>query len=462
MGNEPKVVWELAAELGEGPVWVQRDEALWFVDIKQRQIHRYEPASGGKRSFEAPEEVGFILPAERGGFVVGLKSGLYHFDEMSDAFDLIVEVEPDKPNNRLNDGVVDPAGRLWFGTMDNEERAKSGAFYCFADNRLTPTGIDGIAITNGPAVSPDGRILYFVDTLKGTIEAADIRDDGSLAGRRPFAQVDPKNGHPDGPTIDSNGYVWVSLYGGWEDSSLFASRRSRRAHSLPGSQYHQDRFWRSRSAHRLRHHRAPVADDRRDCRAATDWRPVRVASRRARSAMSPRSLLILRPIRIYRGSSADHRSPVWKLENLVRAGFQYTLGVLAALGFEGSFFPPTAMPWAKVWSMSPTALSDRVAICAASAGVRVTRSKSQAAPVRHGTGVRVSRRLSFQGSVPTLSPVCERHHVRLFRASGKAGLVCDQSSKRKGLHPSICSSSFPRVSCTSFCTRKKLITAHTP
>jgi sugar lactone lactonase YvrE len=216
MGNEPKVVWDLAAELGEGPVWVQRDEALWFVDIKQHQIHRYEPASGGKRSWEAPEQVGFILPAERGGFVVGLQSGLYHFDELGGAFDLIVEVEPDKPGNRLNDGVVDPAGRLWFGTMDNNEKAKSGAFHCFADNRLRPTGIDGIAITNGPAVSPDGRILYFVDTLKGTLEAADIRDDGSLGGRRLFARIDPKDGHPDGPTVDSNGYVWISLYAGWE------------------------------------------------------------------------------------------------------------------------------------------------------------------------------------------------------------------------------------------------------
>lgn len=216
MGNEPKVVWDLAAELGEGPVWVQRDEALWFVDIKQHQIHRYEPASGGKRSWEAPEQVGFILPAERGGFVVGLQSGLYHFDELGGAFDLIVEVEPDKPGNRLNDGVVDPAGRLWFGTMDDNEKAKSGAFYCFADNRLRPTGIDGIAITNGPAVSPDGRILYFVDTLKGTLEAADIRDDGSLGGRRLFARIDPKDGHPDGPTVDSNGYVWISLYAGWE------------------------------------------------------------------------------------------------------------------------------------------------------------------------------------------------------------------------------------------------------
>jgi sugar lactone lactonase YvrE len=216
MATQPKVAWELAAELGEGPVWVERDRALWFVDIKKHQINRLDPASGAKRSWQAPAQVGFILPAERGGFIAGLQSGLYHFDERSGEFALIVEVEPGKPDNRLNDGVVDPAGRLWFGTMDNHEKAKSGAFYCFADGQLKPTGISGISITNGPAVSPDGRILYFVDTLKGTLEAADIGNDGSLANRRPFARIDPKEGHPDGPTIDSEGCVWISLYAGWE------------------------------------------------------------------------------------------------------------------------------------------------------------------------------------------------------------------------------------------------------
>ena len=216
MGSEPKLVWKLAAELGEGPVWVERDRALWFVDIKKQQVHRYDPASGAKDSWSAPEQVGFIVPAERGGFVAGLQSGLHHFDERSGAFELIVEVEPDKPGNRLNDGVVDPHGRLWFGTMDNAERAKSGAFYCFADGRLRSTGLDGIAITNGPAVSPDGRILYFVDTLKGTIEAADIGEDGSLGERRAFVRIDPKHGHPDGPTVDGEGCIWISLYAGWE------------------------------------------------------------------------------------------------------------------------------------------------------------------------------------------------------------------------------------------------------
>jgi sugar lactone lactonase YvrE len=100
--------------------------------------------------------------------------------------------------------------------MDNKEKAKSGAFYCFADGKVTATGIDDIAITNGPAVSPDGRLLYLVDTLKGTIEVADIGDDGSLDNRRPFTRIEKSDGHPDGPTIDSNGYLWISLYAGWE------------------------------------------------------------------------------------------------------------------------------------------------------------------------------------------------------------------------------------------------------
>lgn len=216
MQTGPRVVWHLEAELGEGPVWVERDSALWFVDIKKQKIHRYDPSNGEKRSWDAPEQIGFILPAQRGGFVVGLQSGLAHFDDESGTFDLITEVEPDLPDNRLNDGAVDPSGRLWFGTMDNNEKAKSGAFYCFADGQVKKTGIKNIAITNGPTISPDGGILYFVDTLKGTIEAADIGEDGSLANRRTFAKIDPRNGHPDGPTIDSDGNLWISLYAGWE------------------------------------------------------------------------------------------------------------------------------------------------------------------------------------------------------------------------------------------------------
>jgi len=137
MTGAPSPVWDLKAELCEGPVWTVRDEAIWFVDIKKQQIHRYEPRTAARRSWDAPEQVGFILPAEDGGFVAGLQSGLYRFDETSGDFQLLVKVETDLPNNRLNDGVTDPSGRLWFGTMDNGEMAKSGAFYSYFEGQLS-------------------------------------------------------------------------------------------------------------------------------------------------------------------------------------------------------------------------------------------------------------------------------------------------------------------------------------
>lgn len=216
MAVEPSLALELEAQLGEGPVWVERDRALWFVDIKSQLVHRFDPRSRALESWKAPEQVSFIFPAERGGFIAGLQSGIFHFDETDGSFELVAEVEKEKPGNRLNDGVVDPEGRLWFGTMDNKEKAKSGAFYSFVDGRVQPTELQGIAITNGPTVSPDGRLLYFVNTLKGTIEQADIRGDGSLGERRPFVRIDPREGHPDGPTTDSEGCVWIALYAGWE------------------------------------------------------------------------------------------------------------------------------------------------------------------------------------------------------------------------------------------------------
>lgn len=216
MASEPRLVWDLEAELGEGPVWVERDQALWFTDIKRRKVHRYAPATGEQRSWDSPEQIGFVLPRQSGGFVAGLQSGLHHFDEASGTFELSEKVEPDLPGNRLNDGVVDPAGRLWFGTMDDGETSKSGAFYCYDRGRVIHSGISGIAITNGPAISPDGRILYWVDTRLGRIYACDIAQDGSLGPSRDFAVIAGNEGHPDGPTIDSEGCLWISLYAGWE------------------------------------------------------------------------------------------------------------------------------------------------------------------------------------------------------------------------------------------------------
>ena len=205
-------VWPLAAELGEGPVW--HGAALWFVDIKGRKIHRFDPAGGETKSWDAPSAPGFIAPLAGGGWVAGLKTGLHRFDPDTGVFTLLATVEAPELDNRINDGSVDPAGRVWFGTMHDPETAPRGALYRY-DRRGLARFDDGICITNGPAASPDGRTLYHTDTLAKTIHAYDLAAKGDLANRRDFATIEAGAGHPDGSTVDAEGCVWVALWGGW-------------------------------------------------------------------------------------------------------------------------------------------------------------------------------------------------------------------------------------------------------
>ena len=233
---QPVCVWDLKATLGEGPVWSAHDGAVWFVDIKQSQVHRYDAATGAHRSYAAPDPCGFLAPKQGGGFIVGCKSGLYDFDPLSGDFAFRAAIEPGFPDNRLNDGYVDHQGRLWFGSMHDPEERPTGKLY-----RLDARGLklmdDDYVITNGPAVSPDGKTLYHNDTLKKIIYAFDLSPDGEISGKRVFARLDADesadvssapcylhemetrkahgDGYMDGPVVDSAGNVWNALFFGW-------------------------------------------------------------------------------------------------------------------------------------------------------------------------------------------------------------------------------------------------------
>lgn len=231
--NLPVCIWNLKATLGEGPVWRAAENALWFVDIKQKKVHRFDAATGETRSFDAPSEPGFLAPVRGGGFVVGCKGGLYRFDEAG-GFTFLSHVEPAHLDNRLNDGFVDHQGRLWFGSMHDPEENPTGKLYRF-DRRGLKVMDEDYVITNGPTISPDGRTLYHNDTLKKHIYAFDLDEAGEIAGKRLFAQLDvgqkvetagevcyapdPQSPHGDGyfdgPVVDSQGNVWVSLFFGW-------------------------------------------------------------------------------------------------------------------------------------------------------------------------------------------------------------------------------------------------------
>lgn len=201
--------------MGEGPFWSAVEGALWFVDILSERIHRFDPLTGGGRSWSAPGKVSFVLPGETGGLVVGLPGVIVQFQPETGNFDTLARVEDNYPGNRLNDACVDGGGCLWFGTMDDAAKAKTGALYRWGDE-AAPVQVDsGYCISNGPAFSPDGRHLYVTDTLDRVIYRFEVDAGGRLHGKTLFIRFTAADGHPDGTTIDAEGHLWVAFYGGW-------------------------------------------------------------------------------------------------------------------------------------------------------------------------------------------------------------------------------------------------------
>jgi xylono-1,5-lactonase len=206
-----ELVWDVQAELGEGPVWDPERRSVWFVDIKGRRLHRYGHDDGGKESWPAPDQIGFALPAEDGSLICGVRGGLHRFDPARGDFALFQPVEADRPQNRLNDGFVAPDGALWFGSMDDSETQRTGALYRWFRGELERRD-DGYGVTNGPCLSPDGATLYHHDTLEKTVLAFDHRE-GVLSNRRVFAVTE--DGYADGPSMDAEGVLHVGLFNGW-------------------------------------------------------------------------------------------------------------------------------------------------------------------------------------------------------------------------------------------------------
>lgn len=208
-------VWPLKASLGEGPFWSASEKALWFVDIFGKQIHRFEPNTGHSRSWVAPGKVSFVLPESLESFLVGLPGAVARFHSHSGEFEILAQVEGGYPKNRLNDACIDPQGRLWFGSMDEDGKKKSGAFYRWGVEPA-PILVDaGYCISNGPAFSPDGTIFYATDTLDYALYRFSVGEKGQLEQKTSFIQFRPEDGFPDGTTVDAEGCLWVAFYGGW-------------------------------------------------------------------------------------------------------------------------------------------------------------------------------------------------------------------------------------------------------
>lgn len=198
------------AVLGEGPTWDAAAGRLIWVDILSARIHTYDPATGRRTVMATEQHVGAAKPRATGGLVANLRDGvgLYAADG---AFSWLVH-DP-VPGRRANDAAVAPDGALWAGTMRYAEGGTGGGTL----SRIAPDGaVSGtlpVSVSNGTGWSPDGSLMYYVDTPTRRIDVFDF--DGELPhSRREFVSFEPAAGFPDGLTVDAEGCVWVALWDG--------------------------------------------------------------------------------------------------------------------------------------------------------------------------------------------------------------------------------------------------------
>ncbi len=208
-------VWEEPAVLGEGPLWVVKENAVYWVDIVSKKVHRYGVADDARRTWAFETVVTSLAERRQGGLVGTVRDGFAFIDLEAGTFEPIAMPEADMPENRFNDGKVDENGRYWAGSMDDGEKLATGSLYRL-DGDLALHKMDtNYSITNGPTFSVDGQTLYHTDTAKRTIFAFDFNEDGAISNKRVFVKlVAEEEGYPDGMTVDSENCIWLAHFAG--------------------------------------------------------------------------------------------------------------------------------------------------------------------------------------------------------------------------------------------------------
>jgi L-arabinonolactonase len=212
---------------GEGVLWCERRQALLWVDIDGARLWMHGPTQGRTRSWLLPDRPGCIALAESGELLLALAKALYRADldaalaDDSDDTTLslshLADVQPHEPRTRSNDGRADRHGNFVFGTMDESaEKTAIGAFYQYsAAHGLRELPLPGVAIPNSICFSPDGRTLYWCDSVRAQIYCCDYDPDRARVGAtRLFATVDLPGAAADGSTIDAEGCLWNAQWGG--------------------------------------------------------------------------------------------------------------------------------------------------------------------------------------------------------------------------------------------------------
>ncbi|BDR92634.1 SMP-30/gluconolactonase/LRE family protein [Vulcanisaeta souniana] len=201
--------------LGEGPVWDDRLNALYWVDIIGGKVHGLKD-NRVDTVFQINDFVTCVaLTSNPNYLLVTLKDRVVLVDVNARSIVKTLAKVDEPSTNRLNDCKVDAAGRLWFGSMDMNEREPSGSLYVLDPSGTVRKVLSGVTISNGIVWSLDNKFMYYIDspTRKIMVFRFDL-DKGELMNKAMDIDLSRHEGIPDGMTIDSEGYLWVAMYGG--------------------------------------------------------------------------------------------------------------------------------------------------------------------------------------------------------------------------------------------------------
>ncbi|MDX2226900.1 MAG: SMP-30/gluconolactonase/LRE family protein [Verrucomicrobiae bacterium] len=205
-----------AASLGEGALWDDRAARLLWVDILRGEVHSFDPATGRDSCLRLGEPVGTVVPHADGGWVVARKTDIIHLDPVTTRITRLADPQDIPSHSRWNDGKCDPSGRLWVGTLSALPGTPpvSALYRVDLDGKINAL-IPRVRISNGLAWSADATKMYYIDSLRRSVDVFDFQNgSGRIFNRRVLADTRPWPGVPDGMAIDAEGHLWVAFYGG--------------------------------------------------------------------------------------------------------------------------------------------------------------------------------------------------------------------------------------------------------
>ncbi|MFT7363536.1 MAG: sugar lactone lactonase YvrE [Algoriphagus sp.] len=201
--------------LGEGPYWHAGRQSFFWVDIENGKLFENNLKTEKTKTRSFPHRLTVVLEDKEGNLILGLDRKLARFDLETEELTWLLEVEPELPIHRFNDGKVDPKGRLWIGTLSTKFTAGAGSLYCISEPNRVDKKLDKLTISNGMAWIEGHETFYFIDSPTRQIKAFDYSlESGEIEFRNIAVTVPEELGTPDGMCIDKEGMLWVAHYGG--------------------------------------------------------------------------------------------------------------------------------------------------------------------------------------------------------------------------------------------------------